>query len=145
MKSDGSLWAVGVTNGQLGDGTTTDRETSVRIETSGVTSVSAGYSHSLYVKSDGSLWAMGNNGSGQLGDGTTTDRATPVQIETSGVTSVSAGYDHSLYIKSDGSLRAMGANSYGQLGDGTRLPRYARTDRSKELFRWLPVIYTVYI
>src|SRR5258706_1203631 len=35
-----------------------------------VTSVSAGYGHSLFLKSDGSLWAMGRNDWGQLGDGT---------------------------------------------------------------------------
>ena len=71
------------------------------------------------MKSDGSLWAMGDNTYGQLGDGTTTHRSTPVQVETSGVTSVTAGGNHSLFIKSDGSLWAMGSNYYGQLGDGT--------------------------
>ena len=32
------------------------------------------------MKSDGTVWAWGNNSIGQLGDGTTTDRYTPVQV-----------------------------------------------------------------
>jgi alpha-tubulin suppressor-like RCC1 family protein len=34
-----------------------------------VTGVTAGNIHSLFLKSDGSLWAMGGEGDGQLGDG----------------------------------------------------------------------------
>ncbi len=41
--------------------------------------------HSLFLKSDGSLHAMGYNANGQLGDGTTTTRNSPVQILASGV------------------------------------------------------------
>ena len=37
--------------GQLGDGTTTDRSTPVEIESSGVSSVTAGSNRSLYLKS----------------------------------------------------------------------------------------------
>ena len=81
------------------------------------------YYHSLFIKSDGSLWAMGNNNYGQLGDGTTTQRSSPVQIVSSGVVQVAAGFEHSLFIKSDGSLWAMGNNIYGRLGDGTTTQR----------------------
>src|SRR5512140_1846879 len=34
-----------------------------------VTQVAAGGYHTLFIKSDGSLWAMGRNDHGQLGDG----------------------------------------------------------------------------
>ena len=79
----------GNANGQLGDGTTTNKVSPVEIENSGVSSavVSGGGSHSLYIKSDGSLWAMGQNNYGQLGDGTYTDRNSSVQIESGGVSS----------------------------------------------------------
>jgi len=57
----------------------------------------AGYSHSLALKSDGTVWAWGSNTYGQLGDGTTTHRNTPVHV--SGLTdiiAITAGNDYSL-------------------------------------------------
>ena len=117
-KTDGSLWGTGLNNrGQLGDGTTTDRNSPVKIVDKDVIAVAAGTYHSLFIKSGGSLWAMGQNTYGQLGDGTTTDRTSPVQILASGVTAVVADY-HTMFLKSDGTLWVMGRNSYGQLGNG---------------------------
>ena len=46
----------------------------------GVLSLSAGYSHTVYLKSDGTVWSAGKNSSGQLGDGTTINRYNPVQV-----------------------------------------------------------------
>ena len=114
-----NLWAMGWNNyGQLGDGTTTDRNTSVQID-SNVSSVTAGVYHSLYVKTDGTLWAMGQSTYGQLG---ASDTNIPMQIATN-VSSVRAGNSHSLYVKTDTTLWAMGQNTYGQLGDGTGFSR----------------------
>ena len=39
--------------------------------------VSAGGDHTVAVKTDGTLWAWGDNNYGQLGDGTTTNQSTP--------------------------------------------------------------------
>ena len=87
-----------------------------------VASVSAGTRHTLVVRSDGSLWAMGNNVYGQLGDGTTADRTTPVFVM-DGVQAVDAKGYQTLIMKTDGSLWVAGRNQYGQLGDGTRIDR----------------------
>ena len=79
--------------------------------------------HSLFIKSDGSLWAMGYNGNGQLGDGSTTQRTSPVKVVDGNVSKISAGNFHSLFLKTDGSLWGMGRNFEGQLGDGTTTNR----------------------
>jgi len=120
LKSDGSLWGMGYnSDGELGDGTTTQRNVSEQILPSGVTAIAAGVFHSLFLKSDGSLWGMGSNSNGQLGDGTTTNHSRPEQIVASGVTAIAASASFSLFLKSDGSLWAMGYNANGQLGDNT--------------------------
>ena len=84
-----------------------------------VTNVAGGYAHSLFLKSDGSLWAMGDNQYGELGDGTYITTNRPEQIVASGVTGIAAGFEDSLFLKTNGSLWAMGYNVYGELGDGT--------------------------
>ena len=135
LKSDGSLWAMGWNQyGQLGDGTygggfpnATNRPE--QIVASNVTAITAGYSHSLFLKSDGSLWAMGDNEYGQLGDGTTNTINRPKQVVANGVMAIAAGYYHSLFLKNDGSLWGMGWNIHGELGDGT----YNQTNRHEQV------------
>jgi alpha-tubulin suppressor-like RCC1 family protein len=125
IKSDGSLWAMGYNaHGELGDGTyatfaPTGTNRPEQIVASNVTAVAAGYDHSLFLKSDGSLWAMGLNQYGELGDGTFNTTNRPEQIVASGVTAIAAGDEDSLFLKSDGSLWAMGDDTHGQLGDGS--------------------------
>jgi alpha-tubulin suppressor-like RCC1 family protein len=86
------------------------------------TTISARWNHSLVVKTDGSLWAFGDNSYGQLGDGTIFSRSTPVKVM-DGVASVSTGLLHSLVLQSDGTLWAFGYNGSGALGDGTTTNR----------------------
>ena len=119
VTKDGDLYMWGLNyNGQLGDGTTTDRYTPVKIMDN-VALVSLGGSHSAAITKDGSLYMWGYNYYGQLGDGgTTTDRYTPVKIMDN-VASVSLGGNHSAAITNDGNLYTWGYNKYGQLGDGT--------------------------
>jgi len=74
-----------------------------------VTNIAAGNGAdgSLFIKSDGSLWVMGENQYGQLGDGSFNNTNRPEQIVPGGVTAI-AGSGHSLFIKTNGSLWAMG-------------------------------------
>ena len=84
---------------------------------SGVSSIAAGSNHTLFIKSDSSLWGMGSNLYGQLGDGTTSERHLPISIA-SGVSSVAGSVGHTAFVKADGSLWTMGWNNKGQLGTG---------------------------
>ena len=93
-------------------------------------SVSAGGSHTVAVRADGTLWAWGENSYGQLGDGTggggggweVRDRGrrlSPVRVGTAtNWASVSVGYWHTVAIRTDGTLWAWGQNDHGQLGNG---------------------------
>ena len=125
VKSDGSVWAWGInTLGQLGDGTSTQRNTPVQvIGLSAVVAVVAGDVHSLALKADGSVQAWGGGYTGLL----------QMMAAGSGVVALAAGGDdltgdqHSLVLKADGSVWGWGSNSYGQLGDGSTI------------FRWPPV------
>ncbi|NPC78033.1 hypothetical protein HPC49_07175 [Pyxidicoccus fallax] len=91
---------------------------------SDVRRVASGRFHSVALKSDGTVWAWGRNGSGQFGDGTTTHRSTPVQVQgLTGVTALAAGSSHTVARKQDGTAWAWGLNTDGQLGDGTTTRR----------------------
>ena len=59
----------------------------------GVVAIAGGVGHSLALKSDGTVWAWGYNGTGQLGDGSTTNRVTPVPVSgLSGVVAIAGGW-----------------------------------------------------
>ena len=94
---------------------------------SGVAEVSAGGSHGLARKTDGSLQAWGLNstdstgrGGGQLGDGSRINRGSPVAVlQSNPQTQVVAGAYHSLSLQNNGSVMAWGYNQQGQVGDGS--------------------------
>jgi alpha-tubulin suppressor-like RCC1 family protein len=141
VKSDGTVWAWGDnSSGQLGVTTTQTCGgaacSMVPVQVSGVTgalltpsAVAAGNLHSLVVKSDGTVWAWGDNTVDELGNGSTGGMSTtPAQVSNlSGVTAISsqANARHSLALKSDKTVWAWGSNSDGQLGDGTKTNRSA--------------------
>jgi alpha-tubulin suppressor-like RCC1 family protein len=123
LKSDGTVRAWGENlSGQLGIGSTAPIS-STPVQVVGlvdIVAVGAGYSHSLAVMSDGTLWTWGENGDGQLGNGSIADSPLPVQA--TGLIDVgtcAGGEYHSLALKRNGTVWAWGTNFFGQLGDGT--------------------------
>ncbi|MCB9064973.1 MAG: HYR domain-containing protein [Chitinophagales bacterium] len=75
-RGDGTVWAWGVnSNGELGDGTTTDRTSPVQCGSDGGWAHhSAGYGHTQLVKPQRQqICGVGRNHYGQLGHGTTTN------------------------------------------------------------------------
>ncbi|MCA1964298.1 MAG: choice-of-anchor D domain-containing protein, partial [Prosthecobacter sp.] len=131
IHENGTLWTWGYANstGYLGDSTVFGRITPTQVGTaSNWTDLAMGNTHGLGRRSDGTLWAWGNNASGQLGDGTTTARTSPVQIGSGrSWARIAAGTSHSAAIATDGTLWTWGLNSSSQLGDGTTTTRSTPT------------------
>lgn len=84
--------------------------------------LAAGTAHSVFLKSDGTIWVWGENTKGQLGDGSNENQITPIRnAGYSGSVAAAAGSDFTVILKSDGTVWGCGDNSYGQLGDGTNI------------------------
>jgi alpha-tubulin suppressor-like RCC1 family protein len=131
LRSNGTIWTWGRNNeGQLGDETTVNKSSPVSV-VGGFTDwcqISAGWVHSTAIRSNGSLWTWGSNGSGRLGDGTTTSRSSPVSV-VGGISNwcqVSAGSGFTLGLTSAGIAWGWGENyDWGAVGNGTSFTRYS--------------------
>lgn len=122
IKRDGSLWGWGYNViGQVGDGTSTQRNSPVRIGTdNNWAEVRGGGNFTIARRSNGTIWAWGNGGDGQRGTGFTTASFSPFQIGTAtDWQRVLAGYTHAAAIKNDGSVWIWGDNQHGQISNGS--------------------------
>lgn len=107
-----SAWGRNV-EGQLGDGTSTDRSRAGTLpDLVDAVGVAAGAWHSLAVDGSGSVWTWGRDPLGTASG--------PARVDgVSGVVAVAAGNHHSLAVDDEGTVWAWGRNTLGQLGDGT--------------------------
>lgn len=88
-------------------------------ENAGYGAVAGGYSHSLLLKPDGTIWSWGTNTYWELGDTTPTARYIPAQVAAlSSIKAIEAGLSFSLALQTNGDLWVWGLNNQGQLGDG---------------------------
>ena len=127
IKTDGTLWSWGGMNdGNLGHNNETQYSSPVQIPgtswpKTGDKKMAAEVSGMRVVKTDGTLWAWGNNAHGGLGDNSRTNRSSPSQVGggTDWATVMAGGEYSSAAIKTDGTLWTWGNNAYGQLGDNS--------------------------
>lgn len=113
---------------QVGDGTSEERWTAVRVIGLGgnAQSAGAGGSHTCASTSSGAARCWAYNYHGQVGDSTDTDRdlPTPVIGLGSGVQAIATGMIHSCALV-NGGVKCWGSNGFGQLGDGSDTQRLA--------------------
>lgn len=118
---DAYCWGQNL-NGQLGDGTTTDRRRPVRVGGGlALSAIDAGNWHACGVTHQGQVYCWGSNTDGQLGresDELNLIAPVPVAIEDS-VTAITAGGVHTCALASGGAVYCWGGNGYGELGNGT--------------------------
>ena len=137
LESNGQIWAWGDhKRGQLGINDETDHFTTPVLISNlyEITHICAGKSHSLARKSNGTVFAWGENSDNQLGYKTTLDYSRiPREVNSSEATNllnvvdIAAGDKHSLALINDGTIQAWGNNEKGQLGIGANHPIYPTT------------------
>lgn len=118
LADDGEAWCLGDNSGgQLGDGTTTDRDSLTRVAGDHeFVDIAAGDRFTCALDEGGDAWCWGR-GSLVVGeDGQTSE---PVRItEGRSFTSIEAGSSHACALEGDETW-CWGENGFGQLGDGT--------------------------
>jgi alpha-tubulin suppressor-like RCC1 family protein len=130
LKANGSVvcWGDNM-EGQIGDGTTTQRLTPVNVLglNGGVGALKSGAFHSCALLNSGEVKCWGDNWAGQVGDGTTFDRAMPQLIGslTGLVATVDGGDSHTCAVVLGGEILCWGSNGYGQIGVNTSALRLA--------------------
>jgi len=110
------------TNGQLGDGTTTDHSTPTLINSLvSVAEIHAGASFACARKTSGELYCWGRNGTGELGDGGTADSVVPKQVvmpNGEAVVTFSTGERTTCARTVGGNVYCWGNGALGQTGTG---------------------------
>jgi alpha-tubulin suppressor-like RCC1 family protein len=120
IKTDGTLWTFGYNYyGALGDGTSTSKSSPVQVgsDTNWSLVYALTISSTLAIKTNGTLWAWGNNNGYALGNGTTNNRSSPIQVGSSNTWSTISGNGSDIVgLKTDGTIWGWGYNAYGMLG-----------------------------
>ena len=127
IQTDGTLWAWGHNDyGELGLGYSSNvvEAYSSPVQVGNDTDWAQVFGNilcSLAIKTDGTLWAWGQNYYGDLGLGDWVDRSSPVQV--GNLDTWLVGCSGHGAIQTDGTLWAWGHNDYGQLGLGDTVNR----------------------
>lgn len=107
--------------GQLGDGSTTNRQTPVQVAGGlSFTSLAVSNSHTCGLVSSGDAYCWGWNIVGALGDGTQVTSLTPVRVAGGPFASIVAGEQHTCALTDTGLAYCWGRNVDGAVGSGAQ-------------------------
>ncbi|MGB2373649.1 MAG: RCC1 domain-containing protein, partial [Poseidonia sp.] len=120
-----SCWGDG-SNGQLGNGGTSDKSTPTLTSSLGTgrtaVALSSGGYHTCAILDNGAVSCWGLGGDGQLGNGGTSQQNTPTLTSSLGTgrtaVAISSGTFHTCAILDNGDVSCWGDGTYGQLGNG---------------------------
>lgn len=127
LKFDGTLWAWGGnSHGELGDGTTTDKNIPIQIgNETNWKFIFSDYITNFAIKNDNSLWVWGDNTYYEFGNGTTINSSIPIQVGTeTNWNYISPGAYHKVALKNDNSVYLWGVNPFSSL---PTMPSYTNT------------------
>ena len=120
ITSNGALYTWGFNNnGQIGDGTTVNKSSPVKIGSLSWSKIATGSACTLAIDSSSQLFAWGAT---PVGDNSTVARSSPVKIGTNQASSwvaITAGNSFRGAISNLGHLYVWGSQSVGELGSGT--------------------------
>ncbi len=104
--------------GQLGDGSTSDRNAPRQVSLINVSAIAAGRAHTCAAAGTGGqeLHCWGTNDSGQLATGDKVSHAQPFATSLLQVLSLASGADHACALQTSGALLCWGRNDKGQTG-----------------------------
>jgi len=128
-RTDGTLWSWGDNgSGRLGQNNTTHCSSPVQVgsDTTWNGTLSAAYTTTFAIKSDGTLWSWGSNDHGQHGTNTQgVQISSPVQVPGTTWSSLTAKTTSACFaVKTDGTLWSWGYNGQGSLGQNNNV-RYS--------------------
>ena len=129
LKEDGTVWTAGKNNTyQLGDGTTTNRNTfdQVKIDENtyltNVRKISVAQSSTIALTADGKVYGWGANDYGAFGIGNSTAQSYAVKVkgingqgELSNIIDLSTSWWNSYFIDNDGAVLGVGNDGCGQI------------------------------
>jgi alpha-tubulin suppressor-like RCC1 family protein len=123
LVESGEIFCWGLNDaGQLGDGTTTDSNIAVSVESLDGKGklIAAGAKHTCALLDDDSVMCWGDNSEGQLGNGSDQSSSSPVNVSglPKTISQIAAGVVFTCALTHDGDIYCWGNGDYGRFGEG---------------------------